>query len=534
MKKNVKETGLVLSEDTAEMAYHVEVKKSFWAKVRYGASATVFTLVFIALMVGLNVLVGLAAERWDLQADLTKEKLFTVSKETEDYLATVKYDVEFIVLGDEGEWRNYSSSTTSGANVSTHKYVVETLDRYAELSSHVKVYYVDYNYHPEFFKERNNLPVTDHLTAEDGTEDSPVIIIYSPDTGRYRYIRESLFGDTQYIAFENRLNTGIRYTTNPDMKKVGIITGHSEMELVYFKEVMEDDGFQVVKVDLRNDDIPADCQLIVIANPTRQYSAGDITKIDRFLSNNEKEGKSMMVFADLDYSSTDTELKNYLKEWGVELQDECIYDPAHSNTIGVSVPTFRVNYSDEASSMTGTLSEGNFDLNFELGKARAVKKLFTDQNGVYVYSLLQTSDSSFSRVQTASKNDLSKVEKQEGDTAGPFDVGTLSLRIRNDGLDSFATSVAVFGSTSLVNDYFISNVDSENQATQEYMAHLVNFMTAQSEDVFVHIPTVSLITDTLAFKTTGQITGVFVVCCVAVPVVFLASGLLIWRRRKHL
>ncbi len=534
MKKKVKETGILLSEDTAEMAYHVEVKKSFWAKIRYGTAATVFTVIFLAILVGLNVLVGLAAERFDLQADFTEEKLFTVSDETVKYLGDLEHDVEFIVLGDEAEWRNYSTSTTSGANVSTHKYIVETLDRYAEISSHVKLFYVDYNYHPEFFKERNNLPVTDHLKNEDGTYDNPVVIVYSPETGRYRYIRESLFKDSQYIALENRLNTGIRYTTNPDMKKVGIITGHSEMDLSYFKAVMEDDGFNVVSVDLRNDDIPADCQLIVIANPAREFSAGDITKIDRFLSNNELEGKSMMVLADLDYSSTDTELKNYLKEWGVELQDECIYDPQHSNTIGATVPTFRVNYSDEASSMTGTLAAGDFDLNLQLGKARALKKLFKEENGVYVYSLLQSADTSFSRLQTASKGDLSKVEKQEGDKAGPFDVGTLSLRIRNDGLDSFATSVAVFGSTSLVDKYFITNVDSENQATQEYVAQLVNFMAAQSEDVFVHIPTVSLITDSLAFENNGQITSVFVVCCVVIPTVFLASGLLIWRRRKHL
>ncbi len=528
MKKNVKETGILLSEDTAEMAYHVEVKKSFWAKIRYGTAATVFTVIFLAILVGLNVLVGLAAERFDLQADFTEEKLFTVSDETVKYLGDLEHDVEFIVLGDEGEWRNYSTSTSTGANVSTHKYIVETLDRYAEISSHVKVYYVDYNYHPEFFKERNNLPVTDNL------DDDPVLIVYSPETGRYRYIRNSLFKDTQYIALENRLNTGIRYTTNPDMKKIGVITGHGEMDLVYFKAVMEDDGYEMVSVDLKTSDIPADCQLIVIANPARQYSASDIDKIDNFLSNNELEGKSMMVFADLDYSASDTELKNYLKEWGVELQDECIYDPQHSNTLNATVPTFRVNYSDEASSMTGTLASGDFDLNLQLGKARALKKLFKEENGVYVYSLLQTSEDSFSRLQTASRDDFSKIEKQEGDTSGPFDVGTLSLRIRNDGLNSFATSVAVFGTNSLVHDYFISNVGSENQATQEYMAQLVHFMAAQSEDVFVHIPTVSLVTNALAFENDGQITSVFVVSCVVIPAVFLASGLLIWRRRKHL
>ena len=410
-----------------------------------------------------------------------------------------------------------------------HKYIVETLDRYAEINSHVKVYYVDYNYHPEFFRDRNNLPVTDNLG------DDPVLIIYSPETGRYRYIRYSLFSDTQYLALENRLNTGIRYTTNPDMKKIAVISGHGEKALLYFKAVMEDDGYMVDSLELTAvEKISDDYQLIVVCNPSRQYSASDIAKIDAFLSNNELEGKSMMVFADLDYCSSDTELRNYLEEWGIALQDECIYDPERSTTLTGSNATFRVNYSEEAAPMTGTLSSGNYDLNLQLGKTRALKKLFTEQNGVNVYSLSTTSETSFSRYQAASRKDFTNIKKQEGDTSGPFDVGLLSLRKRFDGMDSFATTVAVFGSTSLVDDYFISNVDSENQATQEYMAQLVHFMAAQSEDTFSHIPTVSLLTDTLKFENDAQITAVWVVSAAVVPVCFLGCGLLIWRRRKHL
>ncbi len=533
MKKKVKETGILLSDDTAELAYHVEVRKSFWAKVRYGAAATVFTLVFVGLMIGLNILVGVASDRFDLQVDLTEKQLFTVSTETEEYLAELEHDVEIIVLGDEANWRSYSTSATTGAEgglgVSVHKYIVETLDRYAELSKHVKLYYVNYNYNPEFFRDRNNLPVTDDLG------DDPVLILYSPDTGRYRFIRNSLFSDSQYLALENRLNTGIRYTTNPDMKKIAVISGHGEKPLMYFKAVMEDDGYTVDYLDLPTvSSISDEYQMIVICNPSRQYSAGDITKINDFLSNNELEGKSMMVFADLDYCNTDTHLRSYLEEWGIKMLDECIYDPEQSTTLSGKTPMFRVNYSEEAASMTGELSSGDYKLKFQLGKTRGLKKLFKEENGVAVYTLLQSSETSFSRFQAASRNDFSGIKKQEGDTSGPFDVGLLALRSRYDGLDTFASSVAVFGSTSLVDDYFISNVDSENQATQEYMAQLVHFMAAQSENEFSHIPTVSLLTNRLNFQSDGQITAVWVITSVVIPLCFLCAGLLIWRIRKHL
>lgn len=535
MKKKVKETGILLSEDNAELAYHVEVRKSFWAKVRYGAAATIFTVIFVALMIGLNVFTGLASQRFVLKWDLTERQLFTVSDQTVDYLQGLEHDVEFIVLGDEVSWRNYSTSADptqsdkTGLGVSVHKYIVETLDRYAEISEHVKVYYVDHYYNPEFFAERNNLPVTDDL------DDDPVLIVYSPDTGRYRFIRNSLFSNSQHLALENRLNTGIRYTTNPDMKKIALLSGHGEKELYYFREVMADDGFSVDVVELTTiDAIPSEYQMLVICNPSRQYSASDIKKIDAFLSNDGLEGKSMMVFADMEYCNTDTQLVSYLEEWGVGFGKEYIYDPDHSNTLTGAYPTFRVDYSDEAYAMTGTLSSGNFDLKLELGKTRALKKLFKEQDNISVFTLLNTADSAFSRFQAAPRKDFTGIKREEGDTAGPFDVGLISIRSRYDNLDTYSTTVAVFGTTSLVDDYFITNVDSENQATQEYVAQLVNFMAAQSEDIFQHIQTVSLLTDTLKFESNGQIVAVFAITIAVIPAAFLICGLLIWRRRKHL
>ncbi|MBO5221970.1 MAG: GldG family protein [Clostridia bacterium] len=542
MKKKVKETGIVLSEDTGDMAYHVEVRKSFWNKVRYGAAATAFTLVFIALMVGVNLIVGMAAARFDLEWDMTDEKVFTVSEQSLNFLGKLDHDVELIVLdGDENYWRSQTTAdqvgvVDKGAAFSPLRYIVETMDSYDEASEHVTVHYVNQLYNPGFFKDRNNLPVTDDLG------DDPVIIVYSPDTGRYRYIRKSLFEDVQYIALENRLNAGIRYTTNPDMQKIAVISGHGEDALAYFKEVMTDDGYSVDVINLPDvASIPEEYQLLVISNPTRMYSDDDIDKIDKFLSNNELEGKSMLVFADLDFCALEGDkLRPYLEEWGIKLEDQCIYDPENSQAIGLSnagyakPPMFKVNYSDEAASMTGILSTGNYSLRLELGKTRALTKLFEEQKNISVYSLLTTYETSFSRDQVASGDDLVSVKKQEGDLSGPFDVGLLSLRRRYDNLDSFGTSVAVFGSTSLVDDYFISNVASDSQATQEYVAQLVHFTVAQSSDVYDHIPTVSLLSDVLQIETDGQITAVWAITAAVIPALFMLVGFVIWRRRKHL
>ncbi len=510
-------------------------RKSFAAKFRHGTTATVITIVFIAVVIGLNVFVGLASSRFPLKLDLTSSQIFTVSKTTEQFVRELDQPVELIVLGDEDTWRSVTvnSSGEAGAGVAPVKYVVETLDRYRELNQNVTVHYVDYVLNPGFFAERNNLPVSD------GLDDAPVLIIYSPATGRYRYIRNSVFEDLQSVVLENRLNAGIRYTTREDMQLIGIVSGHGEEPLNYFETVMEDNGFDVESIVLaEHDNVPAEYQTLLICNPVRQYSDEDIRKLSDFLDNDEKLGKSLLVFGDLDMREN-PKLESFLStEWGMAFGTENIFDPDHSKTLSTQkVPLFSVEYSDDAMSMTGDLATGGYNLQLRLGKARSVVKTFESKDSIAVYTLLKTFDSAFSRY-TASTNlsadALSRVEKETGDTTGPFDVGVMAFKTRSDGLDLYSSTVGVFGSTSLVNDYFISNVDGENQATAEYMYQMLQFMVAKADDPTIMISPVSLLSDSLHFENDAQLITEFVVTVAVIPAVFIVIGIVIWRRRKYL
>jgi hypothetical protein len=195
---------------------------------------------------------------------------------------------------------------------------------------------------------------------------------------------------------------------------------------------------------------------------------------------------------------------------------------------------YKVDYSQEAASMTGTLSTGDFHLRFELGKTRPLTKLFEQQQNIAVYSLLTSFGTSFARDQVPSGTDLSVVKKTPSDKAGPFEVGLLALRHRYDNMSEYASSVAVFGSDSLVDDYFISNMASDNQATQEYITRLVFFMAAESDDTYEHVPTVSLLSAPLKIDSDSQIVTIWAITAGAVPFLFAVIGFVIWRIRKHL
>lgn len=539
MKKKTKETGILLSEQTEEVAYHIQVRKSFWTKVRYGTAAVVFTALFLAFAIGLNVLVGLLSERYRLQADLTEKQTFRVSDTTVNYLEGLQEKVELILLGDEQSWREYSvtaqttSETGAGLSVSLQKYIVETLDRYNEASGNVSLYFVNPLFNPGFFKARQNLPVTDD------SGNKPVVIVYSPETHRYSYLPQSLFdGDVQYLVLENRLNTAIRYVTNPNMQKIAILNGHGEDDLTTFANVMHY-AYEFELLNLNDvQAIPDDYFMLIISDPSEPYSASDIRKIDAFLSNGEALGKHLIVCAGTEYSSSDTALRGYLEEWGISLQDQVIFDPQHTLTIDGKTPMFTVNYSEDASAMTNRLAENEFKLKFELSRTRPLKKLFDSQRNIRVYSLLHTYDDAFARAPSGDtvidSNRLGTVRKEAGDASGPFDVGLMALKTRYDGQDEYNSTVTVFGADSLVNSYFISNVDYENNATQEYAAQLIHFTVSQSEELFEYIPTVSLLTNVLTFESNSQIIMVYLCTVALIPLAFFGIGFAVWRKRKYL
>ena len=94
-------------------------------KVKFGSLATLFTVLFIAIVIAVNVVVTLAAERFTLKVDLTSEHVFTLDQETLDFLAELESPVEIIILGDE---QTYRSATSTSDAIAPTRYVIETVD----------------------------------------------------------------------------------------------------------------------------------------------------------------------------------------------------------------------------------------------------------------------------------------------------------------------------------------------------------------------------------------------------------------------
>ena len=500
-------------------------------RVKFGSLSTLFTILFIAVVIAVNVLVSLAAERFTLKVDLTSEKVFTLDQETLDFLAELKSPVEIIILGDEATYR--SATSTSGAIAPT-RYVVETVDNYVRESEYVTVHFVDPRYNPNFFKTRN-------ITIDDGTDtaDNIFLVVYSPETQRYRFIKDTIFENLMYVGLERRLTAGMLYTTVEDIQTVAIIKGHGEGSLPYFQETLKDNGFDVKYITIQDfDEIPDFVSVLVINNPTRNYSDDDINKIDAWLSNNEDLGHHLMIFTDLNMPKN-PKLEDYLVEWGLALGTENIFDYSNSYAFtNASYPLLKVKYADDAKTLAEDLAREGYYQFVQLGSARAVYRLFDSKDTRKTYSVIDTFDTAFSRftaTTTLAPTDWKNFRyDEENDTVGPFNLSAISRQTRYEGMTEFSSSVYLCGSTSFVDDYFVSNIDGNNQQTAEFMVKLCKFLVASKKSYDTDILPAQLIFDTLAFETTTQVVVTVLGIVLVLPLIFSVIGIIVWRKRKFL
>ena len=82
------------------------MKKNIFSSRRFkhGTLATVMTVGLVAVVVLVNVIVGLLVERFPISIDLTDNKIFELSDESIDYLKGIDQQIEISVLATEEDF----------------------------------------------------------------------------------------------------------------------------------------------------------------------------------------------------------------------------------------------------------------------------------------------------------------------------------------------------------------------------------------------------------------------------------------------
>jgi ABC-type uncharacterized transport system involved in gliding motility auxiliary subunit len=440
-------------------------------QTKYGAYLTVYILVVLAIVAGANWL----ANQNNKSYDLTANKRFSLSDATKQTLSGLKEDVSI----------TYFDRTSAFENART------TLDRYKDLSSKIKLNFID----PEKKPEIARLARVQNFGS---------IFI---DYGKKHEEAKSLTEEEITGAIKRAMTTGVRMACFISGSGESSLTDTERDGYSRFKDLLDKSSVKSKELPmLQKAEIDKDCTLIVIAGPTHDYIPPTVAAIKKYV---EDGGKAFVMFtpsiADKGgVSEGEPNLEKLVAEWGVNVDNDLVYDLGpYSQVLGetvVVVGHYESHPIVKDMGRTGTVYPLSRSLNLVSGKG--LEKLF------------ESSDTSFM------KTDLKPPIKldPDKDKKGPFTLGVA-------GTVNGKARVVVVGSATWLSNSALGLP----AANRDLGLNMVNWLTA--DESLISIPSKEP-EDRRIMLSGRQMNMIALSSVIFLPLLVILSGFAVWWKRR--
>lgn len=489
-------------------------KKAPNRKLRYGAMATVLTVVVVAGVILFNVVMSVLADRYPLRLDLTADKIFTLSDESAAVAESVTQDVSILVFMEEDMFKNPSYSAQELNNLLTQFY--EALRQYSSKSDgHVTYSFVDLTLDPAQGTKYEDYGVADgSILFECGERVSVITVndLYSYSSNYYGGL-ESFESNVEKVMATNILKvTGVN-----DMV-VTMLTGHGEDSTTQenITKLLELNGYTVQTHDITSvEDFPEGSTVAVIPAPGSDYSAEEAARLREWMDNGGSRGRHLL-FVPM-YGVTYTNLGEYIGDtYGIEVTGNVVVDETLTRLFEYSP---YATYADVESSDYTSSADAWVKAPYSL------QLLLNDNNGAQTVPVYSFPDSAGVLGTTITD------DNEEEPALVPADeypiVGMAYSTVSGSG-DVEDSRVLVCGSALYFR--YLSDTTTSNEET---FLNTFNGLTGYTGGVT--ISSKSLIAETADFGSSATKSfwgiGVFTI---GLPLVLLAVGLVIFLRRRHL
>ena len=487
-------------------------------KFKRGGMATVMTVVFIAIVVVVNLLVSLLAERFpSLNIDLTAQKMNTLSDQAVELAKGVEEETTIYLIGTEDAYREDRINANYGLKYSQ---VANLAERLGEVNPKIKTKFIDPDTNPDFI---NSYP-EEYLT-------SGRVLVKTEK--RYKVLTvDDMFSMAQNSQNPNVPNTysnvdsalaGALEVVNMDKVPVmAIATGHEEMltssDMAEFLDMVKRLNFEVKEFDIMTEDIPEGTQLLMIPTPNTDYTDEELDKLRTLLGDQERKESISLLVSCYPAQSELPKLSGFLEEWGVAVG---------SGSIVAETDSSRFAMADQSV----VFVDANSEVLDEDGYSRLLSPmsapltlLFEGNGDVGTKALWTTSDQAYA---------LSTEDLEEGGEpqTSQQTLATLSSALTQFDNEFYYRSVMVFGSSHVFTDRFMTTA----YGNREYLTDLLQYAT-DTDGSQVSILTERVQTNVLdvaASQNTIVVLGLGVFT-IGLPLVILAAGLVIFLKRRHL
>ncbi len=499
-------------------------------RFKFGAAATVFTVLFVVAVIIFNIVASALAERFPLNLDLTPNATYSLSNEAENYIKNVKEKVEITVIGTEAQFANGSYAYREIPSTQPfEKYfasISQILNEIPKINPLISVSYKDKTADPSYFqqftedlsngmivvkseKRHRLLTYYDYLTIVDDVNNSQ----YSTYLQMGYYIKRVTGSN-----LENAVCSSLINVTAESLPVVTMLTGHNEETLDAYTNMLTSNGYELKSCNIVTGDIEEATEFLVIAGPQRDYSEDDLTKLDRYL----EKGKNLMVFLDPSVGGLDN-LEAFLAEWGISVGKEMIVESDNANVYHDI--SYVVSYYNDTDYTAGLNAPA------VLPKSRPLNVLWEEKNGITVKSIVKTSDTAV----------LYPVDAGVSWTVDQGQKGSYNGITRSTKLVSSSeqgrvySNVFVCGSMYFVYDNknpnnFLSNPSFGNA---ELALNIVNKSTDTDAEK-LNLITKVIDPQELQNMTLKDANAYGVVFMAVIPILMLLAGLGVWIWRKRL
>lgn len=484
-------------------------------RFKRGGMATVFTAVFVVVIILINVVVSLLSERFpSMNIDLTANKVNTLSDAALEVAKEVEEETTIYILATD-DWLDYANN--QGVAYST---LVSLSDKLAEANSKIKVEQVDLEKNPSFVNEYADENLTNGCVVVKTDKRYRVLTI----SDLFPSESNSQTGSTaSYNDVDSALATAIKQVNLSEVPVVSIATGHSEAMTNAFDSLtsfLNENAFDVQQFNILSEDIPENTQILFLGTPNTDYTEDELKKLDEYLSEKESGKTRTLLISATPGQASLPNLMSFLEEWGISYDStSMVLESDSSRTFGNSAL-----YLSDVDSENG-IPDGDYPL-LVTPYSVPVTRLFDSNNSVVTYSLAATSEGSYLQ-KTDSDEDASETAEKKS-----YDTAVLARKsLDSSGTGAYA-NVIVLGSTYMLDP---STLNTSTFSNGDYFIDLAKYATdttnsnntVYSPRVQAGVQDITATTNVINFLGLGVFT-------ITIPVVILLAGLAVYIKRRHL
>ena len=463
--------------------------------LKNGSYSMGITAIFLVIVVVFNLIVGEIPTKYT-QIDVSREQLYSIGEETKEMLQDLEKEVLiYHVVQDSYE----------------DEIIGSLLQKYAEESDLIQVEQKDPVVNPKFAAQ---------YTDENLSSNS--LIVVSGERVKvlpYEEMYESSLDYTTYsynttgFDGEGQITSAISYVTAENLPKLYVVEGHGEIELdETIRSGIEKGNIQIESLNLLSEgSVPEDAECVMMLSPVSDISEEEKEMLLAYLENGGK------AFICSDY--TENEMKNFdslLENYGVRRAEGLLFE-GDTQHYAMQMPYYLLPDIQSTELTSQIVSEGYYVL---APYAQGIQQLDEVRDTLQIESLLTTSEKAYSKANMESAT----MEKEEGDTEGPFELGVNITETINDQ----TTQLVYFSTANLLESQVNMMVSGGNE---KLILGVINQMCSSEETLSISIPSKNL---EVSYLTLTEYDSAYWKICVTIliPGIFLVLGFVIWFKRR--